>query len=202
MSDRVTLVVHMFVEDFDTWRPVFDEHEGLRRSHGAIEYRLYQDPGNLNRLVVHNDFPSAEAAQGFATDPLLLEAWDRGRVTGEPSVSLATLAERKSYSDAEAGVTFVVHFPVGDYDAWKPVFDEHEWLRRKHNAIEHRVWRIVQDPNYLAIHLDFPSDADGEAFVADAALKDAMDEGGVTGAPGVGRLALIERKVYVETAVA
>jgi len=202
MSEGVTLVVHHFVEDYDSWKPVFDEHEPVRRAHGETEHRLYQDPGNHNRLVIHNDFPSAEAAQGFGSDPSLPEAMERAGVVGEPSISLATLAEKKTYRDGDAGVTFVVHFPVADYDAWKPVFDEHEWLRLKHGAVEHRVWRIVQDPNYLAVHLDFPSEADGEGFVADPDLKTAMDKGGVTGPPGTGKLALAERKVYAETPVA
>ena len=201
MTDRVTLVIHHFVEDFDTWKPVFDEHEEVRRAHGQIEHRLYQDPGNHNRLVIHCDFPSADAAQGFANDPSLPEAMERAGVTGEPSISLATLAERKTYTDGEARVTFVVHFPVADYDTWKPVFDEHEWLRRQHGAMEHRIWRIVQDPNYLATHLDFPSEAYGEAFVADPALREAMDRAGVTAEPGVGRLAMIGRKIYAEAPV-
>jgi len=201
MSDRVTLVVHHFVDDFDSWKPVFDEHEIVRRSHGEIEHRLWQDPGNRNRLVIHNDFPSVEAAQGFMNDPSLPEAMERAGVTGEPGLSLATLEETKTYTDAEAGVTFVVHHPVRDYAAWKPVFDDHEPIRRRHGAIEHRIWRIVQDSDYLAIHLDFPSEADGEAFVADPSLKEAMDEAGVTAEPGVGKLCLIERKVYAASPV-
>ncbi len=192
----VTLVVHHHVEDFDVWRPVFDEHEPVRRGHGETEHRLYQDPGNRNRLVVHNDFPSAAAAEAFANDPSLPEVMARAGVTGEPSVGLATLAEQKHYADGEVGVTFVVHHPVADYETWKPVFDEHEPVRRRHGAIEHRIWRIVQDPNYLAIHLDFPSEAHGEGFVTDPSLKDVMARAGVTGEPGVGRLCLIERKLY------
>ena len=202
MSEKVILVVHHFVEDFDTWKPVFDEHEAVRRTHGEIEHRLYQDIHNPNRLVIHNDFPSVEAAQGFGSDPSLPEAMERAGVTGEPSISVATLGERKRYADGDVGVTFGVHHPVRDYDAWKPVFDEHEAVRRRHGALEHRIYRIVDDPKYVVIHLDFPAEADGDAFVADPSLKEAMDRGGVTAEPGVGKLAMIERKVYAEAPVA
>ena len=116
MSERVILVVHHFVEDFDTWKPVFDEHEAVRRSHGEIEHRLYQDIHNPNRLVIHNDFPSAEAAQGFGSDPSLPEAMERAGVTGEPSISVATLGERKRYAEGDVGVTFGVHHPGRDFD--------------------------------------------------------------------------------------
>ena len=30
----ITLVVHHRVRDYDVWKPVFDEHEGVRVSHG------------------------------------------------------------------------------------------------------------------------------------------------------------------------
>ena len=75
MSEKVILVVHHFVEDFDTWKPVFDEHEAVRRSHGETEHRLYQDIHNPNRLVIHNDFPSAEAAQGFGATRRCRRRW-------------------------------------------------------------------------------------------------------------------------------
>ena len=39
----VTLVVHHRVRDFATWKPVFDEHEDVRRGHGEVEHRIYQD---------------------------------------------------------------------------------------------------------------------------------------------------------------
>ena len=57
-------------------------------------------PGPLdpNRVVVHNDFPSEEAARAFATDPSLPEAMERGGVQGEPVPGFAGLAERKVYA--------------------------------------------------------------------------------------------------------
>ena len=61
----VTLVVHHRVRDFDAWKPVFDEHEDVRRSHGEIEHRVYRDIHNPNRVIVHNDFPSETEARAF-----------------------------------------------------------------------------------------------------------------------------------------
>ena len=93
----VILVIHHFVDDAATWKPVFDEHETVRRGHGATEHRVFQDPLNPNRIVVHVDFPSETAAQGFAADPQLPEVMARGGVQGEPTPGYAVLAERKEY---------------------------------------------------------------------------------------------------------
>jgi quinol monooxygenase YgiN len=94
----VTLVVHHKVRDYDAWKGVFDEHETVRRAHGETEHRVYRDIHDPNRVVVHNDFPSEEAAKGFREDPSLKEAMERAGVEGDPGVSFMECAERKPYA--------------------------------------------------------------------------------------------------------
>ena len=96
----VTLVVHHRVRDYDAWKPVFDEHEGVRRGHGELEHRVYRDIHDPNRVIVHNDFPSEDAARSFIEDPSLSEAMERAGVEGEPGISLIERAERKVYAEA------------------------------------------------------------------------------------------------------
>ena len=96
----VILVVHHRVADYDAWKPVFDEHESVRRDHGEIEHRVYRDINDPNRIIVHNDFPSAEAAQAFLDDPSLKEAMARAGVEGEPGVSFIERVEQKDYAAA------------------------------------------------------------------------------------------------------
>jgi quinol monooxygenase YgiN len=192
----VTLVVHHFVEDFDTWKPVFDGHEDVRRGHGEVEHRIYQDIHNRNRVVVHNDFPTTEGAEAFASDPSLPGVMARAGIVGEPGIGIAQLVEESWYADGTVGVTAVVHHPVRDYAAWKLVFDEHESVRRAHGALAHRIYRYPGDEKSVVIHNDFPSEAAVDAFVADPSLKDAMERGGVEGEPGLGRILCTERKVY------
>ncbi len=96
----VTLVVHHWVRDFAVWKPVFDEHEAVRRSHGEIEHRIYQTLGDPASVVIHNDFPSEEAARAFADDPSLPEAMERGGVDGQPGTGVIKCTERKVYPAA------------------------------------------------------------------------------------------------------
>jgi quinol monooxygenase YgiN len=198
----VTLVVHHWVRDFATWKPVFDEHEDVRRSHGEVEHRIYQDIYNPNRVVIHNDFPSEEAARSFMTDPSLPEAMERGGVEGEPGIGLVERTEQKRYSEGSVAVTLVVHHRVHDYDVWKPVFDEHEAVRRSHGEIEHRIYQTLGDPASVVIHNDFPSEEAARAFADDPSLPEAMERGGVDGKPGTGFINCTERKVYAASAVA
>ena len=93
----VTLAVHHRVRDYDHWKQAFDENESIRRSYGQIEHRIYHPLGDPLQLVVHNDFPTVEAAESFGADPSLPEAMAHAGVEGEPSINMAKLAERKSY---------------------------------------------------------------------------------------------------------
>jgi len=97
----VTLAVHHRVGDYEEWKRVFDEHESVRRDHGQLEHRIYHPLGDPLQLVVHNDFPTVEAAESFGADPSLPEAMARAGVEGEPVINTVTLAERKLY-DAPA----------------------------------------------------------------------------------------------------
>lgn len=81
--------------------------------------------------------------------------------------------------------TLIVRHPVTDFAAWKSVYDSVEPLRQQHGCTDQRV---LQDPangnDVVAIH-DFPSVEQAEAFASDPALKEAMQRGGVAGAPRI-----------------
>ncbi len=96
----VTLVAHFHVRDYDAWKVVFDRHEALRRRHGGLEHRIYRDIHDTDRVIVHNDFPSEEAAQGFREDPELREAMASSGIEGDAGFSLIVRAERKVYEEA------------------------------------------------------------------------------------------------------
>jgi uncharacterized protein (DUF1330 family) len=198
----ITLVVHHKVRDYDAWKPVFDEHEGVRVSHGEVEHRIYRMCADPNSVAIHNDFPTVEAARGFMADPSLQEAMERGGVEGDPGTGFLGLTERKVYVEGgEADpVILVIHHFVDDAATWKPVFDEHEAVRRSHAATEHRVFQDPLNPNRIVVHVDFPTEAAAQGFAADPSLPEAISRSGVQGEPTPGYAELAERKVYGDPA--
>lgn len=194
----VTMVVHHPVRAYDAWKPVFDEHEPVRRAHGEVEHRIYRFPDAPDSVVIHNDFASLDAARRFMADPSLPEAMARAGVIGQPGMGFLELTDRTVYADApDVGpAILVVHHRVVDAGAWKAAFDEHEPLRRAAGALEHRVFQDPTEPNRIVVHLDFPSAAEAEAFRADPTLPAVMERAGVLGEPGIGLARLGERKVY------
>ena len=91
------LVVQHRVRDYDTWKPVFDEHENVRTRHGATGHELYRGLDDPNEITIVNHFPSREQAEAFASDPSLKEAMERGGVVSEPRITWAGEVETVDY---------------------------------------------------------------------------------------------------------
>lgn len=75
---------------------------------------------------------------------------------------------------------FVRH-QVADYDAWRKVYDSFD--RGALGVTHATVYRSVDDPNDLTVTHDFGSIDDAKAFAGLDALREAMGEAGVIGAP-------------------
>ena len=90
----------------------------------------------------------------------------------------------------------VIHHHVRDYREWKVVFDGHEEARRAYGASGHRVYNNPDDPNSVVVHVDFPTRAQADAFLADLDLSETIARGGVEGAAHTRLLDEIEQLSY------
>ena len=89
-----TLSVRHSVADYDTWKVGFDQHADARRNYGATGHRVLRDGNDLLILI---EFPDAQAAQAFQSDPGLRTAMQNAGVQGAPDISLRTEAEQELY---------------------------------------------------------------------------------------------------------
>jgi heme-degrading monooxygenase HmoA len=92
------LIVQHKVRDYKTWKPAFDEHEAIRRRHGATGHELYRGLDDSNELTIVTHFPSKEQAEAFSRDPSLKEAMERGGVMSEPRITWARETETVDYT--------------------------------------------------------------------------------------------------------
>ncbi len=79
----------------------------------------------------------------------------------------------------------IVKHPVGDYAAWRTVYEEVQPLRDKHGVSAADVLQDPADPNSVTVLHWFPSADQAQAFAADPGLKEAMQRAGVTAAPRI-----------------
>jgi hypothetical protein len=66
----------------------------------------------------------------------------------------------------------ITRIQVGDYDAWRPMFDQ-DRPRARAKAAAQRVFRSVDDPNHVFVFLEFASVDDANE------AKRRLEESGV-----------------------
>jgi hypothetical protein len=72
---------------------------------------------------------------------------------------------------------------VADFDAWKPVFDEHGSVRREHGLTDNAVLRDEDDANMVTILLGTDDAARAREFLGSDSLREAMQGAGVVSQP-------------------
>ncbi len=91
---------------------------------------------------------------------------------------------------------------VRDYDAWKPVFDEHESVRAKYGCLGHTIYREADKPNDLTVYMTYESRERAEGLMRDPSLAEAMERGGVISEPRATWLEEAETSSYAGRRVA
>jgi hypothetical protein len=91
------VIVQHQVADYDSWLPVFTEHAGVRRSHGATGHSVNREVADPNSIVIVNDFATLEGALAFTRDASLPAAMAKGGVAGHPQVWIVEEADAAQY---------------------------------------------------------------------------------------------------------
>ncbi len=55
--------------------------------------------------------------------------------------------------------------PISDYTVWKQAFDSDPLRREESGVRRYRVFRPLDDPNYIKVDLEFETDGEAEAFL-------------------------------------
>ena len=85
-----TLFVRHQVDDYATWRRVYDGFAPTQKKLGVESDTVYQAVDNPNDVTVTHEFASLEAAQAFAGSPDLRAAMHDAGVQGAPTVWFAS----------------------------------------------------------------------------------------------------------------
>jgi heme-degrading monooxygenase HmoA len=80
------LLVRHKVEDYERWKPIFDEHASVREQSGSKGGRLWRNAADPNETVVLFEWDSLENAQRFANSDDLRETMQRSGVADQPDI--------------------------------------------------------------------------------------------------------------------
>jgi heme-degrading monooxygenase HmoA len=74
------------VEDYERWKPGFDEHSTSRRESGSKGGRLFRNADDPNEVVILLEWDDLENARQFTQSEDLREAMQRHGVAGQPEI--------------------------------------------------------------------------------------------------------------------
>jgi len=81
------VLVRVTFENYEKWRPVFDEAAKLRKAHGSKGVRLYRVANKPNEVVIFGEYEDVEKARQLFQSQEFRDATRRGGVTGQPDVT-------------------------------------------------------------------------------------------------------------------
>jgi heme-degrading monooxygenase HmoA len=79
------LVVHE-VEDYDNWKPVYDEDGPARKAKGSKGSFLFRSAKNRNQLIVLTQWENMKSAKNFGESEELRTTMQKAGVKGKPQV--------------------------------------------------------------------------------------------------------------------
>ena len=80
------LLVRHKIENYAKWKPIFDDHGGMRKASGCKGGRLFRNAANPDELVILFEWDDVKKAQQFAQASDLRETMERAGVVDRPDV--------------------------------------------------------------------------------------------------------------------
>ena len=77
----VFVIAKLKVENYEKWKPVFDERKTLRKEAGSKEGTLYRNKEDANELILVFNWETMEKAKEFFTSESLKNALKKGGAT-------------------------------------------------------------------------------------------------------------------------
>ena len=92
------VVLNFEVDDYDTWKPMFDEDPAGRRESGATSYVVISRAAdNPNEVFIRVDFPSVGQAKTFRERSMASGAMERGGMRMKSGPTVAEIDDATTY---------------------------------------------------------------------------------------------------------
>jgi hypothetical protein len=88
--------------------------------------------------------------------------------------------------------------PIRDFDAWKAAFDRDPVRREASGVRRYQIYRPIDDPNFVAVDLEFDSRGEADAFklALERLWRSPQAAPALGGTPRVRIVDMVEMKVY------
>ena len=91
------VVLNFEVDDYDTWKPMFDEDPAGRKESGATSHVVSRAVDNPNEVFTRLEFPSVEQAKAFRERLIASGALERSGMRMKSGPTVAEVADATTY---------------------------------------------------------------------------------------------------------
>jgi hypothetical protein len=91
------VLLNFEIDDYDAWKPMFDEDPAGRQQSGAINHSISRGVDNANDVFIRVEFPSVDQAQTFREKLLDSGVLDRVGAKVKLGPVVAEVAETVTY---------------------------------------------------------------------------------------------------------
>ena len=91
------MVMNFEVDDYDTWKAMFDEDPAGRRQSGATGHVVSRAVDNPNEAFIRVEFPSVDQAEAFRERLLASGAIERGGMRLKMGPTVAEVDDATTY---------------------------------------------------------------------------------------------------------
>ena len=81
-----TLYVHHKVNDYATWRKVFDDLTASRTKFGCTGHKVFHSPNDPNEITILTEWKGIDQAKNYATSNDLKEGMKDAGVISQPDI--------------------------------------------------------------------------------------------------------------------
>lgn len=92
-----TMFVRHGVNDYESWKRVYDDFASVRREKGVTGASVHRDAEDGNTIVVTHQFSNLDAAVAFAESEELKNAMANAGVAGPPEIWFTEDVEETPY---------------------------------------------------------------------------------------------------------
>ena len=91
------MLIHFEVDDYDAWKPSFDQDPAGRAESGAVSHMVSRSVDNPNEAFIRVEFPSVDQAKAFREKLLASGALERGGMRIKSGPTVAEVADQHTY---------------------------------------------------------------------------------------------------------
>src|SRR5262249_11786241 len=96
-SQMAIMLINFEVDDYDAWKPMFDEDPAGRAEAGATSYKIARSVENPNEVFIRVEFPTVDQAKTFRERLLASGAIERGGMRMKSGPTVAETADEHTY---------------------------------------------------------------------------------------------------------